>query len=265
MRAKNIFAAAIFLAALGVRAGLPEGDLLEGIQPGADGKIDILEVFSHQDDESIYGGGAVLKAVKDPRVRLHILCMTFDQTSGAIKNLKITPDQSGRIRVKELESAAAVYGTDDVIQFNYPSRSLEKVGDEKLIQEIQDVIVLTDAEIVITHDPAGITGHWDHVTCSRVATEAFKRSSAQALYYPTLPKGMYRIALLFKTYRTKGEPAVPDFKVMIREEKKLKRLACMEHASQMLYTTVGRDMSLFFIMNHEYFKKLDKNKGISDK
>ena len=79
---------------------LPEGDLLQGVQPGPDGKINILTVFAHQDDESIYGGGAVLKAMKDPRVRLHILCMTFDQTSDAIKNLKITPDHSGKIRAK---------------------------------------------------------------------------------------------------------------------------------------------------------------------
>ena len=139
-----------------------------------------------------------------------------------------------------------------------PSRSLNKVGDEKLIKEIKDVIDKTGAEIVITHDPAGITGHWDHVECSKVATEAFKQSHAQVLYYPTLPKDLYRVALLFKTYRTKGAPAAPDFKVNIRDEKRLKRLACYEHASQMLYTTVGMDLGIFFIMDHEYFKRITR-------
>ncbi len=253
---KTLLAMGILLAALTARAGMPEGSLLEGVTPGADGRIDILEVFAHQDDESIYGGGAVLLAMKDPRVRLHILCMTFDQTSDAIKALGLTPDQSGNIRVKELDAAATVYGAAEVIQFPYPSRTLPNVGDEKLISEILGVIEKTGAEIVITHDPAGITGHWDHVACSRVATEAFKRSSAQVLYYPTLPVPLYKIALQFKTYRTKGEPAVPDFRVNLREVKKLKRLACYEHASQMFYTSVGQTTDLLLLMNHEYFARV---------
>jgi len=36
---------------------VPKGDLLEGVRPGPDGMIDVLTVFAHQDDESIYGGG----------------------------------------------------------------------------------------------------------------------------------------------------------------------------------------------------------------
>jgi LmbE family N-acetylglucosaminyl deacetylase len=256
MPKKLILFLAALLVAFGARAGVPEGSLLDNVRPGPDGRIDVLTVFAHQDDESIYGGGAVLKLMRDPRVHLHILCMTFDQTSDAIKNLKLTPDQSGNIRVKELESAAAVYGADEVIQFKYPSRSLEKVDPEKLISEIMAEIERTHAQIVFTHDPAGITGHWDHVRCSQVATEAFKRSNAQVLYYPTLTKGMYRVALMFKTYRTKGAPAVPDFKVDIRAEKKLKRLACYEHASQMHFTVVGSTTNLFLLMNEEYFARV---------
>ena len=256
---KSIFIfAAIFLAAASASARTMPGDLLQGVQPGPDGKIDILTVFAHQDDEGIYGGGAILKAMNDPRVHLHILCMTFDQTSDAIKNLKITPDHSGKIRVKELESAAAVYGADEVIQFKYPSRTLPKNDPEKLINEIKDEINRTHAEIVITHDPAGFTGHWDHVACSKLATEAFTRSNARVLYYPTLPKELYRIVIGFQTYRTHGAPAVPDFNVDIKDQKKMKKLACYEHASQMLFTSVGMTTDLILLMNHEYFAKITK-------
>jgi LmbE family N-acetylglucosaminyl deacetylase len=257
---KNIIfiIAATILVAISASAKTPPGDLLDGVRPGPDGKIDILTVFAHQDDEGIYGGGALLKAMNDPRVRLHILCMTFDQTSDAIKNLKITPDHSGKIRVKELESAAAVYGADEVIQFKYPSRTLPKNNPEKLINEIKDEIDRTHAEIVITHDPAGFTGHWDHVACSKLATAAFKRSNAQVLYYPTLPKDIYRIVARLSSYRTKGAPAVPDFNVDIKDQKKMKKLACYEHASQMLFTSVGMTTDLILLMNHEYFTRITK-------
>jgi len=258
MKKKIFLAYALFLFAFSAFAKIPEGDLLDEVKPDENGRIDILTVFSHQDDESIYGGGAVLKALKDPRVHLHILCMTFDQTSGAKDALGITPDHIGRIRVQELETAAAVYQAEEVIQFQYASRTLGKQDAEKVIAEIKEVIDRTGAEIVITHDPAGITGHWDHVACSKVATQAFTRSNAQVLYYPVFPEWFYPIFLSFQTYRNHGPAAAPDFKVDIREEKKLKRMACYAHASQMRFTEVGNLTELFLLMNNEYFARVTK-------
>lgn len=257
-RKGSVFLFLVFLASAEVAWALPTGHLLDGVAPAEDGRINILAVFAHQDDESIYGGGAVLSAMKDPRAHLFILCMTFDQTSDAIQALHITPDQSGRIRVQELRTAAAVYGADEVIQFNYPSRSLPKQDPEKLIEEIRAVIDRVGAQAVITHDPAGITGHWDHVACSSLATAAFQRSNARVLYYPTLPPALYRIALAFKTYDTHGIPAVPDFKVNIRDVKRLKRLACYAHASQMRFTSVGLTTDLFLLSDYEYFARVGK-------
>jgi LmbE family N-acetylglucosaminyl deacetylase len=235
-------------------AGVPQGDLLDNAEPGPDGKIDILTVFSHQDDEVIYGGGSVLKAKKDPRVRLYILCMTFDQTSLEHRNhLGLTPDHVGRIRVEELKTAAAVYGAEQVIQFDFHSRTLPRQDPEKLIEEIREVIDRVGAEIVITHDPVGFTGHPDHRACSRAATEAFNRSSARVLYYPTLPMVIYRPLIAFSPYRFDLEPAPPSFKVDVRAEKKLKRLACYAHASQMTYTSVGTLTDFMLVLDHEYF------------
>ena len=242
-------------AALPALGAVPEGDLLAGIVPGPDGKIDVLTVFSHQDDESIYGGGALFKLKQDPRVRLYILCMTFDQTSGAKDALHITPDHIGNIRAQELKTAAAVYEAEEVIQFRYASRTLNQQDPEKLSSEILAVIERVGAEIVFTHDPAGITGHWDHVTCSKVATEAFERSSAQRLYYPTLPMYLYKPLWLLnqRSYHTEGQPAAPTVRVDIREEKKLKRMACAAHASQMVFTEVGTLTDFFLVLDHEYF------------
>jgi len=251
-RAMGIGVAVLLWAAV-AGARMPTGSLLEGVAPGPDGRIDVLTVFAHQDDESIYGGGAVLLMMQDARVRLHILCMTFDQTSAAMENLGISADHIGRIRVQELETAGAVYGAEEVIQFTYPSRSLSEVGDEKLAGEVLAAMERTTAEVVVTHDPGGLTGHWDHVTTSRVTTAAFAGSPAQVLYYPTLPAGLYRLAHENSNYGRLGTPARPDFHVNIRAVKKLKRMACYAHASQMWFTGVGVLTNGFLLMPYEYF------------
>jgi hypothetical protein len=50
-------------------------------------------------------------------------------------------------------------------------------------------------------------------------------------------------------------PAKPDFRVEIRAEKKLKRMACYSHASQMRFTSVGTVTKFFLTFNHEYFAR----------
>jgi len=252
----SILIGILLLIAFSVSAKLPEGDLLAGVNPDENGRIDILLVFAHQDDESIYSGGAVLKAMKHPRVRLYILCMTFDQTSEAKDVLGITPDHIGNIRIKELETAATVYQAEAVIHFKYASHTLGEQDPEKVIEEIKEVIDKTGAEIVLTHDPAGITAHPDHIACNKFATEAFKRSDAQVLYYPVFPSWFYPVFLRFFPNREPGEPAKPDFKVNIREQKKLKRMACYAHASQMKFTSVGGVSELMLLKNYEYFSRV---------
>ena len=242
-----------FLSGFAARAKVPEGNLLTDIKPDKNGRIDVIVVFAHQDDESIYEGGTLLKLKKDPRVHLFLLCLTFDQTSEAKDNLKITPDHIARIRVQELLTAAAVYEADEVIQFKYASRTLKDVEPEKLIKEIKAVMDRVDAEIVITHDPAGLTGHKDHITCSKATTLAFSRANAQALYYFTLPKMWYRMILAANTTDPTPPPVFPDFKVNVRAEKKLKRMAIFAHASQMVFSEVVHLAEFFLALDYEYF------------
>lgn len=240
-------------------AKAPMGGLLDGVEAGPDGKIDILTIFAHQDDESIYGGGAILLAMKDPRVRLHILCLTLGDLSEAKDVLGISGEHLGRIRSEELETAASVYGEVEVIQFKYHDQGLASADQEKLIGEIVRVIESTGAEVVITHDPLGVTGHTDHMTCSRVAIEAFGRSGARVLYHPTLPPSLYRVLMMISPVAGGvAEPALPTFRVDIKSVKKLKRMACYAHASQMRFSDVGRVTEIMLSLRHEYYTLAQK-------
>ena len=73
------------------------------------------------------------------------------------------------------------------------------------------------------------------------------------LYYPTLPTWLYPMLIAASPYEFEAEPATPDFMVDIRPVKKLKRMACYAHASQMQFTGVGWQTDLMLLKRYEHF------------
>ena len=239
----------VLILALSARAGYREVTLLEGVVPGADGKIDVVAIYPHQDDESFWSGGTLHRLKQDPRVRLHLVCLTRGDMSGAKDALAISGQRLGDIRVKELALAAQVYQADELIQFDYHDQGLAAVGDEVLIERLAGILDATGAEVVLTYGPDGVTAHPDHQVCSRVATAAWKRSGAQRLYYSAAPPWVTRL-----TRRHRPAPIMPTLKVDIRAEKKLKMLALYSHASQEHFGGgMGGAMGAVKLFNYEWF------------
>ena len=242
----------VMLLALSASAAVPDGSLIEGVKPGADGRIDVLTVFPHQDDETIFVGGAIMKLKTDPRVRVHIMCLTLGDMSEANRILKITPETQGRIRSAELRAAAQVLGADEVIQLDYHDQGLEPADQIELRSYILSEITRTDAELVITYGPDGVTGHSDHKAGSKAATAAFKQSGAQRLFY-VVATG----SLKMPGSRGSYEPTV---KVDVRPYKKMKLLAIDEHATQKWFAGFFQHMVMVRPGSFEYFALAAENK-----
>jgi len=238
-----------------LQAGLPAGNLLEGVNPGADGKIDIVVMFPHQDDELNAAGTLMRLKKEDPRVRTHIVCFTLGEVSSAKKTLSITPEFQARIRTKELESAAAVIGVDSLNQLQYHDQGLAKVEPQELRNKVLEMIEKTGAEIVITYGPDGLTGHTDHITLSKAITDAFPQSHAQKLYYSAVPKSL---CPLVKAMNKTG-CTIATMKIDIRDYKKLKKLAWYEHATQKFFSGPLPTPDLTFLRNDEYFTLAKQN------
>jgi LmbE family N-acetylglucosaminyl deacetylase len=253
--------ALLLLVCAPARARIPAGDLLAGVKPGADGMIDVLTVFAHPDDESFYLAGTLLKMKSDPRVRLHIFCLTNGDKDRAGRSLGISEAELARIRVAELASAGAVLGAVSVIDQGYPDQGLAGADQDRLQREILDRIQGAGAEVVITHDPLGITAHPDHVTCSRATLAAFNRSAAQRLYYVTMARTRYRLNRMVSTFQAPAQPAYATFKVYIRPEKKMKKLALSAHASQRNFSMFNAlAMKEDLLYDYEYFTLGAENK-----
>jgi LmbE family N-acetylglucosaminyl deacetylase len=252
MKRVGSFGVILLLAAAAARAAAPTGDLLEGVAPGPDGMIDVLTVFPHQDDESS-AGGTLLGIKDDPRVRIHLACLTLGDRSDARFFLGIKGEYLGRIRSGELVSAAAVYEAKEVIQLDYHDQGLKAADREDLINKIAGIIARTGAEVVITFDPSGLTRHPDHVTCSAAATQAFSRSGAHRLYYVTQPWWLFLQTSTITPFHEKAPHVPPTFKVKIRKQLTLKRLAFYEHASQKHFSLVGVIMEKDLLIPYEWF------------
>jgi LmbE family N-acetylglucosaminyl deacetylase len=247
------FFTVLFLAALTARAAAPAGDLLAGITPGADGKIDVLVVIAHPDDESITLGGSLIKLKKNPRVRLHIVCMTLGDASDARLWMGIGPEEMARLRTQELKDAAAALGADELVQLPYHDQGLKPADRQQEIDEVAAIMVRTGAELVITHEPAGITRHPDHVTCSAVTFAAFQRSSAQKLYYATLPWYLYAYPYLVTPFHEPGRTVWPTVRVDITAERRQKLQAIFAHHSQVRHSLVGLEVGQFYLVENEWF------------
>jgi len=247
---KKIFAVLLFLA-LAASAGAPVGSLVHGVNPGPDGKTDVVTMFPHQDDETIFVGGTILKLKhENPEVRVHIVCFTLGELSSAKETLKITPELQGRIRTEELRAAAAVLGADELIQLSYHDQGLAKVEFSQLVEKALSMIEQTGAEVVVSYGPDGMTGHIDHRTLCRAVTEAFKQSRAQKLYYAALPKSLGPI---YKAINKFGYTEA-TIKVEVRPYKKLKKLAIYEHTTQKFFSGTLTSPNIETLYNYEWFR-----------
>jgi LmbE family N-acetylglucosaminyl deacetylase len=248
---KKVLALIILFAGLGAAAAVPTGSLLEGVKPGPDGKIDVVTMFPHQDDETIFVGGTILKMKhENPNVRVHIVCFTLGELSSAKDTLKITPEFQGKIRTQELRAAATVLGADEVIQLDYHDQGLSKAPFNDLVQKALDEIDNTGAEVVVTYGPDGMSGHIDHRTLSKAVAQAFPQSHAQKLYYAAMPDSFGRI---YKAYNKIGYTKA-EFKVDIRKYKELKKLALYEHSTQKFFSGKFTSPSIEMLYNNEWFR-----------
>ena len=256
MKIKIALVMVLLTLAFAARAELPVGSLLDGVKPGADGKIDVITIFPHQDDETIFAGGTILKMKQDPRVRVHIMCLTLGELSSAKEQLHITPELQGKIRVQELKAAAAVLQADEVIQMDYHDQGLAGADQTILRQKILDAIDKTGAEVVITYGPDGMSGHIDHRTLSKAVTDVFPQSKAQRLYYAALPKSLGPI---YKAVNKVGYTEA-TIAIDIKPYKKLKKLAMYEHATQKFFSGTFTSPNIESWYDYEWFELAAENK-----
>src|SRR5947209_10004804 len=127
----------------------------------------LLLVHAHPDDESIFGGGAIIKAHREGKRVVLVTC-----TGGEVGEIHNMDEAENRPRLKEvrrleLERAAAILGVDRIVWLGYRDSGMAGTGDnenpgsfymaplEETAGKLAAVIEEERPEVVITYGPDG--------------------------------------------------------------------------------------------------------------
>ncbi len=137
---------------------------------GMDIFMNYLFVVAHPDDEVLGAGGTIRKlAYEGHRVEVCILC----GEAGARKNRPETDKlYQDTIRCNQL------LGVKRLFLGSFPNIAFNRVPHLKLVQFIEEILTVTQAEIIFTHHPGDLNNdHYQTSVACQAAVRLFQRGS----------------------------------------------------------------------------------------
>jgi Uncharacterized proteins, LmbE homologs len=134
-------------------------------------------VVAHPDDDTFGCAGTVALHDHDPEFRFVLIHATSGE-AGMISDPSLaTREELGSVREGEDERSWNVLGRvpDRHEWLRYPDGGVADVPFHELTDRIGVILAEERPDSVITFGPDGVTGHPDHITVGRAATEAFHR------------------------------------------------------------------------------------------
>lgn len=125
-----------------------------------------LAVCAHPDDES-FGLGAVIDHLVTSGVKVSVLCFTHGEAS----TLGVTAAGLAEVRAEELQAAGAELGVGEVRLADHPDGELDRVALSRLTGEVATMAEEVGADLVVTFDEGGVTGHPDHRRATKAALD----------------------------------------------------------------------------------------------
>lgn len=226
----------------------------------------ILFVFAHPDDETFSSGGTIAMLSKGHAVKL--ICATRGEAGELGDPPLCSQDQLGKVREKELKSAAKILGIKQIYFLDYIDGKLKKISQKEIISKITVILKKENPDVVITFNEEGGSGHPDHISITKATTAAFdiyvtKAKKPVKLYYRVYP------SFVLKRMISNGMYVFADVKgdisdkitttIDIKKTLNTKMRAAKEHKTQnkdfraILKNAKYREFSL------EYFKLVKSN------
>jgi LmbE family N-acetylglucosaminyl deacetylase len=139
-------------------------------------------VVAHPDDDTFGCAGTVALHAADSAFRFILVHATSGE-QGQIADPSLAMRETlGRVREEEDRRSWIELGRqpDRHEWLRFPDGGVSDEPFEDLVELIEGVLVDERPDVVVTFGPDGITGHPDHITVGRAASEAFHRSRERA-------------------------------------------------------------------------------------
>ncbi len=182
----------------------------------------VAAVCAHPDDES-FGLGAVISGLVDAGSSVGLVCLSRGERS----TLGAALDLASR-RTDELRCAAAVLGIERVTLRDHGDGSLPSVPLDRLSDDVVDAI--GDAEMVLTFDHGGVTGHPDHQRATDAAIAAARHLDVPVLGWAIPAPVAATLSREFGAPFVGRHAAELDLRLHVDRERQRRALGC--HASQ---------------------------------
>ncbi|MBI3366024.1 PIG-L family deacetylase [Candidatus Roizmanbacteria bacterium] len=145
-------------------------------------KKTIAVIVAHPDDEAFGPSGTIAKFAKEGH-DVYILCATKGE-EGQNHSHGEALREIHDIREEELRCSAKILGVKEVIFLGFRDGSLSNNLYHQLAKEITEVLKRIKAEMIITLEHRGVSGHIDHVAVSMVSSYVFEHlDSIKTIYY----------------------------------------------------------------------------------
>jgi LmbE family N-acetylglucosaminyl deacetylase len=218
-------------------------------------KVRLAGVFAHPDDDAYLIGGSLL--LHPGEIDLTLIFTTSGGAGPISDPALATRESLAGVREQEQRTALEVfdYGHARVEWLHHPDYYLPEVPLEKLVQDIEKVLLEVRPHVVVTFGHDGLTSHHDHMRTGRAATEAFFRARS-ALNDGHVFTHLYYVALARSDvdrfyagvqdggfdYGEEGRlfdiTGVPDDKIAVRVDtrsvRERKLAGMLAHATQMV-------------------------------
>jgi len=216
------------------------------------GKIKILAIDPHPDDETMLSGGFIANFSRNKKVELKHICVTKGEKGDEI--LKISETELANIREKEYEKAIKVLGCEDFEIWDFHDGKVE-VESKEITKKLHAELNKFQPDIILTYERAGLYGHPDHVALTKIIHDLVeeKHPNVKVLYKTLTKRVLKSIKLPF--HMANGREvvqALPTMRLPILRFIPLKYKACRRHKSQNL----GQGKPLWLLMvlfTNEYF------------
>lgn len=190
----------------------------------------VLAVVAHPDDES-FGLGALLDAFVRAGAAARVLCLTHGEAS----TVHGVPGELRSLRAAELQRAAGILGVTTATMGDHPDGSLG-AASVAVLDDVLAVAGRSTPDGFLVFDVSGVTGHPDHVAATAAALAAAERLDVPVLAW-TLPQDVAAVLNEETGASFVGVPA-SAIDVVVAVDRATQRLACLEHASQAVPTSI---------------------------
>jgi len=167
-----------------------------------DGRLSLMAVFAHPDDESFGIGGTLARYGADPGVRVVLVCATRGE-AGEISNPELaSAERLGEVREQELRCACRTLGVEDLFFLDYRDsgmagsaenedpRALVQADADEAVAKIVAHIRRERPDVVVTFDENGGYGHPDHIAIHHLTSAAFAAAADPARYVQQIEAGL---------------------------------------------------------------------------